>query len=112
MRSPTNTSKVINYDDTINNSIDDEFALMILKFFDSEVSEICDLESQLAKLKSIEQLKVPFTSSGSPKTNIGNSKSLSKAKDQNNIVGKKYLNSVTIDLVMSGNDRSKSKKGK
>lgn len=103
---------MINYDDTINNSIDDEFASMILKFFDSEVSEISELEKQLTKLKSIEQLKVPFSSSGSPKSNMGHSKSLSKSKDQSNIGVKKYLNSVTIDLVMTGNDRSKSKKGK
>ena len=93
-----------------NYSIDEDFANNLMKYFDQEIKEISEFELQLSDIKNIDQLKIPFSSNNTQ----NDQKTLSKPKNQNVLVKKKYqiLNSVTIDLITKTAtvERSTSKK--
>jgi hypothetical protein len=157
MKSPTNNAK-INLDDAcyvnigansspprvgvVKNSnfsnqshssllIEEDISNSIISYLDSELNELTELEVMLCKIKTFDQIRIPFGSTSTNKNECLTSQAVSSSKvasnkptpksssKQNILVKKKYqiLGSVTIDLInntTSSNsiERSKSKKGK
>lgn len=127
MRSPKNNSNNNNQSQSSQNNKEepiDDVLLSLFKYFENEQIEITEIENSLMKIKSIDNLKLPFGNSNNSLSNIEGKESKTKAEG---LIKKKYqiLNSVTIDLINSNNtnnnpgksignnnERSKSKKGK
>lgn len=129
MRSPKNNSNNNPSQSSQNNKEEpiDDVLLSLYKYFENEQLEINEIENSLMKIKSIDNLKLPFGNSNNSLSNIEGKESKTKAEG---LIKKKYqiLNSVTIDLINtnnsntnnsnpgksigSNNERSKSKKGK